>query len=247
MRTPGPDRASPPRSDPDERRCRRALVRNVFRVLDRIYGGVAWNPKREARDPLDALIRTILSQNTTDRNRDRAFDGLKERFSTWPEVARADLRRLTRAIRVAGLTNQKARTIRSFLRWLERERGDFDLGFVEGLEDEEAVELLTSHRGIGLKTAYIVLAFAFDRDMCAVDTHVHRVLRRVGVIGERVGRDRAHLELAELIPKGMARGFHLDLIDFGRGVCTARSPSCDICPITGFCSYYRTAIVVENE
>ena len=221
---------------------RAGLVRKMLRVLDRSYGGVGRDQERVGRDPVDVLVRTILSQNTTDLNRDRAFERLRQQFSTWQEVARADLRRVRAAIQPAGLSDQKGRTILSFLRWLECETGGFDLGFVDELGDEAAVELLIRHRGIGLKTAYIVLAFAFDRDLCAVDTHVHRVLRRVGVIGERVGREQAHLELAGLIPAGKARGFHLDLIDFGRSVCTARNPSCHVCPISDVCRYYQTVV-----
>ena len=221
---------------------RAGLVRKMLRVLDRSHGGVGRNQERDGRDPVDVLVRTILSQNTTDSNRDRAFERLKQRFPTWREVARAGLEPVKAAIQPAGLSGQKGRTILSFLGWLERETGGFDLGFVDALGDKAAVELLVRHRGIGLKTAYIVLAFAFDRDLCAVDTHVHRVLRRVGVIGERVGRERAHLELAGLIPAGKARRFHLDLIDFGRSVCTARNPSCDVCPVSDVCRYYRTVV-----
>lgn len=218
----------------------KAVVRKMAKALDRKYGGSEWDRRRKRPDPLDALMRTILSQNTNDENRDRGYARLKERLPTWEAVLEADAREVKDAIRPAGLANQKGPNMQAFLRWLKEEQGVLSLDFIEGLPDDEAVALLTRHRGIGIKTAYILLAFAFDRDLCAVDTHVHRILKRVGVIDGSCGRERAHLELAPLIPKGEARAFHVNLLDLGKQVCTARNPLCEACPISHLCRYYRT-------
>ena len=193
---------------------------------------------RKRPDPLYDLVRTILSQNTTDENRDRAFADLRSALPTWEGVMSARADRVKRLIRPAGLVNSKGPAIQSFLRWLQRERGSLDLAYLSDLTPDEGIAELTQHKGVGLKTAYIVLSFACDHDLCAVDTHVHRILKRMGVIGDRCSRDRAHDELRPLIPKGKARSFHANLIDLGKQICTARAPSCPECPLRKSCPYY---------
>lgn len=219
---------------------RRQVVRQMVRILDRAYGGAAWDRERTPPDALDCLMRTVLSQNTNDGNRDRAYRRLRETFPSWEAVMTAGTEAVKDAIRVAGLANQKGPCMQGFLRWLQAERGDLDLGFICGLPLEEAVRLLTRHKGVGIKTAYVVLAFACNKDVCAVDTHIHRILRRVGVVDAGCGREKAHLALAPLIPKGKARSFHVDLLDLGKEICKARKPCCDVCPISHLCAYYRT-------
>jgi endonuclease-3 len=211
----------------------------MVRALDPLFGGEAWARRRRRSDPLDTLIRAILSQNTNDDNRDQAYRALKERFPTWEMVLKAGIDDLKETIRVAGLANQKGPTIQAVLSWLQLERGELELDFLCELPEEEAVEILTSHKGVGIKTAYIVLAFACGKDLCAVDTHVHRILRRMGVVDERCGREKAHIELAVLIPKGKARSFHVNLIDFGKTICTARKPDCKVCPLRRQCQYFN--------
>ena len=221
------------------RRARVAVIAEMSRVLDETFGGAAWDLRRVRPDGLDALMRTILSQNTNDENRDRAFERMRARFPVWSDVMAADTAALKDAIRVAGLANTKAPNMQAFLCWLARERGSLNLDFLRDLPNRTAVTMLTEHRGIGIKTAYIVLAFAFDRDLCAVDTHVYRVLRRVGIVSARCGREKAHTELAPLVPKGQARPFHMNMVDFGKTVCTARNPSCDVCPVSHLCRTYH--------
>jgi endonuclease-3 len=221
------------------RQRRVAVIAEMSSVLDGTFGGAARDRKRVRPDGLDALMRTILSQNTNDENRDRAYDRMRARFPDWSDVIAADAEHLKEAIRVAGLANTKAPNMQAFLRWLKRERGNLNLDFLRDLSNQAAVALLTEHRGIGVKTAYILLAFAFDRDLCAVDTHVYRILRRVGIVSERCSREKAHLELAPLIPGGQARAFHMNSVDFGKTVCTARNPSCGVCPISHLCRYYH--------
>lgn len=216
-----------------------AVIAEMSIILDGLFGGAAWDLGRARPDGLDALMRTILSQNTNDENRDRAFERMRARFPEWGDVMAADEAQLKDAIRVAGLANSKAPNMQAFLRWLKQKRGNLNLDFLRDLQTQTAVSLLTEHRGIGIKTAYIVLAFAYDRDLCAVDTHVYRVLRRVGVVSAKCTRERAHLELAPLIPEGHARSFHINMVEFGKTVCTARNPSCSACPVSPLCRYYH--------
>ena len=217
----------------------KAIVRDMVRLLDKKYKGGDWDKGRKRPDPMDSLVRTILSQNTTDENRDRGYDEMQKRFPTWESVMDAKPEALKDAIRIAGLANQKGPSIQNFLKWLMEEKEELDISFLGDLPVDSAIEWLTSHKGIGVKTAYIVLAFAFDLDLCAVDTHVHRVMKRVGVISERCGRDKAHNVIAPLIPNGKARVFHMNLVDFGKDICTARSPNCEACPLSHLCTFFK--------
>jgi len=197
-------------------------------------------PKRRMRgDLLDALIRTVLSQSTTDHNRDMAFSRLKEAFPGWEAVADAGEAAIARAIRPAGLGNQKAGRIRSFLRWLRKERGELSLEFLHRETDEAAVGMLTRHKGIGVKTAYVTLMMDSGRDLFPIDVHIHRICRRLGLIGEKVTPEKSHAVLAPHVPAGRAHELHLNLLAFGRTVCTARNPRCGECGFTRACLYYQ--------
>ncbi len=238
MPAPKPTKATGSKTASQKRR----LIRRVYDVLDGQYGGSAWDAMRRPPNPLDDVVRTILSQNTTDENRDRAFTALRETLPSWEAVLESDLRTLKRLIRVAGLVQTKAPAIRDFLRWLKAERGRLDLAFLADLDTDEGIALLVQHKGIGLKTAYIVLAFACGKDLCAVDTHVHRILRRLALIDPTCGREKAHEVLRPLIPAGKARVLHMNLIDFGKNVCTARNPGCEACPLRRVCAYRKGLI-----
>jgi len=207
-------------------------IETIARILEE-HQGV---PELEGfEDPLDCLIRTILSQNTNDVNSSRAFMSLKSRFPKWEDVLEADESEIAYAIRSGGLSKQKSRVIKDFLRWLKRERGELNLDFLRDMDDEEVISLLTKHKGIGLKTAYIVLAFALGRDVFPVDTHVLRISKRLGLLPRKAPSDKAHRLLNPLIPKGKGFSFHVNLIRFGRTICTARNPKCHICPLTHLC------------
>jgi len=197
-------------------------------------------PRKPRAGILDALIQTLLSQSTTDHNRDLAFGALKRRFKGWDEVAAARPAALARVIRPAGLGNQKAGRISAFLRWLKGERGELSLEFLHAASDEEAVALLTRHKGVGVKTAYVTLMLASSRDLFPVDVHIHRIARRLGLIGPRVTPEQAHGALAPLIPPGRAHELHMNLLAFGRTVCTARSPKCGGCGLRRHCPFYKT-------
>jgi endonuclease-3 len=197
-------------------------------------------------DPLDCLVRTILSQNTSDTNSGRAFLSLKSRFPEWEDVLEADEMEIAHAIRSGGLSRQKSKVIKDFLRWLRKSRGELSLDFLREMDDEEVISLLTQHRGIGLKTAYIVLAFALGRDAFPVDTHVLRISKRLGFVPQNVTADKAHRLLNPLIPKGKGFSFHVNLIRFGRTICTARNPKCHVCPLRELCDWHRTTVIVPQ-
>ncbi len=210
-------------------------VQEASDILEQMYG----SPQRDTTvEPLDCLIRTILSQNTNDVNRDRAYDNLCSRFPTWEDVMTADVMAIEEAIRVGGLSRQKSERIKNFLVQLHAERGGLSLDFMRELETNEAVEFLCQYKGIGIKTAYVTLAFALGREVFPVDTHILRISKRLGFIPDNCTAEKAHELMAPLIPAGKSFSFHTNLITFGRNICHARNPKCSECPITEYCLYF---------
>lgn len=224
---------------PSETASTAARRRKVLRLADRLSARFG-KPGRAGRgDLLDALVETLLSQSTTDHNRDIAFRSLKKTFADWEEVADAPQGAIARAIRSAGLGNQKAGRIRDFLRRLREDRGRLSLEFLHREPDDFAVRYLTRHKGVGVKTAYVALMLASNRDLFAIDVHIHRIMIRLGVIGEKTTPEKSHAELAPLVPKGRARELHVNMLRFGRTICAARSPKCGECDLRRMCRYYR--------
>jgi endonuclease-3 len=200
------------------------------------YGDHTWHPS----DPVATLVSTIISQNTNDVNRDRAFERLRARFPTWESVRDAPLEELVAAIRPGGLAPTKAPRIQEALRRITEARGEIDLTFLDEMELEEARSWLLGIPGVGPKTAAIVLLFAMGRPAFPVDTHVHRVTRRLGLIPEKTSRERAHDLLEDLTPAEIYYAFHLNLIQHGRAVCHARTPQCAICILQDHCAYFAS-------
>ncbi|HEU68168.1 MAG TPA: endonuclease III [Candidatus Acetothermia bacterium] len=186
--------------------------------------------------PLDLLVRTILSQNTSDRNRDHAYAELRRRFSGWEDVLAAPEGEVAQAIQGAGLHRQRARRLKEVLERLQRERGTLSLDFLSELPDKEAARWLLSLPGVGKKTAYVVLLFGFDRPFFPVDTHIARVTRRLGLVTDR---GDPHDALAPLVPTGGERELHLHLIRLGREICRPRRPRCAACPLLDLCPHGR--------
>ena len=202
--------------------------------------GLLGVPSRDGGgDVLECLILTILSQNTTDVNRDKGYAELKDRLPTWEDVLHADVKTIEAAIRLAGLGNQKSHTIKNFLAWLKTEHGELSLEFMHDMETEAALELLCQHKGIGIKTACVTLSFACGREVFPVDTHILRISKRLGLIPSNCSAEKAHQELLPIVPAGKAYPFHMNLIYFGRQICNARKPLCERCPLTQHCLYYR--------
>jgi endonuclease-3 len=224
---------------PDKALDDHALHDKVLRVEERLleaYGQPEWRPHLE---PVAELVSTILSQNTTDTNRDVAFDRLRARFESWEAVRDADTGDVIDAIRPAGLANQKGPRIQQALRTIAEERGDLELDFLADWPVDEAKAWLTSIKGVGPKTAAIVLLFALGRPAFPVDTHVHRVSRRLGLIGPKDSREKAHDVLEALVPEEDYYPFHLNMIRHGREVCASGRPRCEACNLTDLCHWYQ--------
>lgn len=195
-------------------------------------------PANRDRDPVNTMVSAIISQNTNDTLRDRAWRRLRERFPTWEDVRDAPVQDIVEAIKVAGLSKQKSARIKGALQRITEEQGEISLDFLQKMTVDEAKEWLTAIKGIGPKTAAIILLFALDMPAFPVDTHVHRVSRRLGLIGEKTSREKAHDELEDILPQEIYYPFHVNLIRHGREVCVARGPKCEICAVNNLCDYY---------
>jgi endonuclease-3 len=213
------------------------LVKRALKIHERLlefYGEPIW---RNPLPAIDELVSTILSQNTNDLNRDRAFNSLRANFGTWEEVRDADTAEVVNAIRPAGLANQKGPRIQQVLRSITEERGSLDLAFLGELPVEEARAWLTKFNGVGPKTAAIVLCFSLGKPAFPVDTHIYRVTGRIGLRPERMTVEQAHPHLESLFPPETYYAAHLNIIRLGREICTARRPYCEKCPIIKLCDY----------
>lgn len=177
----------------------------------------------------------MLSQHTSDLNSERAFHALRGAFPTWEDVVAARSAAVADVIRSGGLANTKAARIQAILREIAEREGRYDLSRIRGLDDAGAREYLTSLPGVGPKTAAVVMAFALGRDAIPVDTHVHRVARRLGLIPPTASAERAHDLLAEIVPDDLKTPLHVGLIRLGREVCKAQVPRCGDCPLADLC------------
>jgi endonuclease-3 len=207
----------------------------VDQLLAREYGTKKFDRKT---DPLTELVVTILSQNTNDTNRDRAFAGLKAKFPKWEDVVKASPAKLAEAIKVGGLAKIKAERIVRMLKSLQKTNGALKLDFLESMADDRVREYLLAIDGVGPKTAACVLAFSLGRDIMPVDTHVHRVSSRLGLIPPKMTAEQAHDYFLGLQGTVGLYQFHLNLIAHGRKVCKAQRPLCDKCALKKLCAYY---------
>jgi endonuclease-3 len=214
-------------------------VHYIVQNLERAYG-VPEN--RRSSDPLDMLIKIILSQATSDTNSHRTFAALKQRFPDWDSALRARTNTIADTIRSGGLANQKAQVIKEVLRQIKEEHGTLDLSFLHDFDEEAAVAYLKQFRGIGPKTIACTLLFACRKEVFPLDTHIFRVLRRVGLIPQKCTDTRAHEIMNRTVPKGKFYSFHVNLIRHGRAICRPRDPLCHRCPIVEYCDYGQTVI-----
>lgn len=211
-------------------------IKRTAAILKHFYG----EPKPWKSDsPLDCLVAVILSQNTSDKNSFPAFHNLKKLFPTWQGVVKADEKKITAAIRRGGLANIKAKRIKEVLVEIKRRTGKLDISFLSTMPTEKAREFLLSLKGVGPKSAAVVLSFAFGRAAFPVDTHVYRVSKRLGLIGEKVSAEKAAEIMENLVPDEQKQGYHLNLIRLGREVCISRKPRCEKCPLKKHCGYYK--------
>jgi len=213
----------------------RSRLREAADLLDDFYGRPVLSPRYP---PVDELVFTVLSQNTADVNTERTFASLKARFPEWTAARDAATDEIEAAIALGGLAHTKAPRIKRILEAISERTGAPDLSELDGMDDEKAQAYLVSLPGVGPKTAACVLLFALGRPVMPVDTHVHRVARRLGIIGEKVSAEQAHPVLTELAgPDDAAQVYavHVDFVRHGRRICHARRPECGECPLAGMC------------
>jgi endonuclease-3 len=212
----------------------RARLVQVQERLRHRFGTPTWHVKLPA---VDELVCTILSQNTNDINRDKAFQALKERYPNWEAVRDADPAELQSVIRIAGLANQKGPNIQAALRDITEERGEIDLDWLREKDPEEARKWLVKLRGVGPKTAAIVMVFALGMPAFPVDTHIYRVTGRIGLRPRDLDISKTHAYMEQIADPDDFGSLHLNLINLGREICQARKPKCPICPIIDLCQY----------
>lgn len=186
--------------------------------------------------PLEELVFTILSQNTTDTNRDRAWAGLWRRFDSWEEIAAARVDKIAGAIKVGGLHRVKAKRIKEILQRVHNERGGFDLDYLGTLDIESARAELGSYKGVGAKSINCILLFSLGLPAFPVDTHVHRIMRRLGIV-ETKDLAKANRDVQQYVPDEIAYPLHMNVIRYGRQVCHAQRPKCWDCSIVDLCGY----------
>lgn len=215
---------------------RKQLAAEVHRRLLDAFGLPVW---RHPLPAIDELVSTILSQNTNDKNRDAAFESLRKHLPTWEAVRDAPAQEVIEAIRTAGLANQKGPRIQSVLRQITAERGALNLDFLKEYPPEEALQWLQRFKGVGPKTASIVLVFSLGLPAFPVDTHIHRVSGRLGLRPQAMNADQAHGYLAGLFEPENYGPDHMNIIRLGREICHARKPQCEICPLKDVCEYFR--------
>jgi endonuclease-3 len=195
-------------------------------------------PPRAKRlpNPIDLLIATTLSQNTNDKNSYKAYMNLKSSFNNWDEVAAARQKTIEEKIRVAGLAKQKAKSIKMILNRLKKKNGKISLDYLKKMSTDKVISELISFNGVGVKTASCVLLFSMQRNICPVDTHVHRTLNRIGFVKTK-SPDKTFDFLNKNLPKGIAHSLHTNLIKLGRDICKAGKPLCSACPLINICTY----------
>lgn len=220
-------------------RALRAKAKTIDAKLTKAYGRkeIAYD-----EDPVDTLVETILSQNTTDLNSHRSFRILKSNYPRWDQMMGEDPKKIATLIRGGGLADIKARRILDALEFIKRQRGRLDIDFLKSMKPSEADAWLAQMKGVGPKTRGIVLLFSLRMPAFPVDTHIHRVTKRIGLIGDKTTREGAQEELALLIPADEYYNFHINLIEHGRAVCQARRPKCEACIIRSLCDYYASRV-----
>ena len=207
-------------------------IEKVIELLEQEYGPRQW---QSDRDPIDVLIGTILSQNTSDTNSGRAFASLKASFGSWEAVAIAPAEHIAEVIKSGGLSQIKAVRIKQVLGQIEKEQGGISLDSLKSMNISETEDYLIRLPGVGHKTARCVLLFSLAKPSLPVDTHIFRVCKRLGLIDSRASIEKAHSLLQELTPPSKVYQFHVHMIEHGRRICHARQPRCNLCILIDIC------------
>ncbi len=210
----------------------------VYQRLIALHGELERVPRRE---PMHELISTLLSHRTTEAQEARAYEAMMRRFGGYEAVRVADFDELVKSLHGVNWPEVKARNIQKVLGQIEAERGELSIAFLDDLPTDEALQWLMSLPGVGLKTATLVLLFCFGKAVLPVDTHLHRVSGRLGLIGPKVSAEKAHAELLQLLPKDghVLYNFHIAMLRHGQKICVWKSPRCARCPLTDVCDYFQ--------
>lgn len=205
-------------------------------------------PKRNGNppEPVNLLIATILSQNTNDRNSYKAYQNLIKRYPEWEKASRAKRETIENEIKVAGLGKQKSNSIKSFLTHIRKTKGKISLDYIRGMDNESAIKELVEYNGIGIKTASCVMLFSLERNVCPVDTHVHRTLNRLGIVQTKAP-DKTYYAINEDLPDSIAHQFHTNLIRLGREICKPKNPNCGLCSLNDICAYPEKNLGINKE
>lgn len=221
---------------------KKVLLKKINKILINQFG----IPKRQnpLPKPLDTLIATILSQNTNDNNSYKAYKNLKNSVKSWEELKNVKKAAIERLIRIGGLAKQKSSAIKNLITELSK-NGDFNLDYIKNIDNNLAIKQLISFKGVGVKTASCVLLFSLDRNICPVDTHVHRILNRIGIVKEKTP-DKTFYAINENLPQGIAHSLHTNLILLGREICKPFKPNCSACPLIKICDYPTKNLTIIN-
>jgi len=192
---------------------------------------------KKKSDPLAMLINIILSQATSDANSHRTFENLEKHFGKWENVLSADETEIAEVIKLGGLANQKSRVIKNLLLQIKETHGTLSLKFLDKMPNSAARDYLLQFRGIGPKTVACTLLFALHKEIFPLDTHIFRILKRMGILPEKITDEKAHKLLDELVPHGKFYSLHVNLIRLGRSICRPREPLCEKCPLIEYCDY----------
>jgi endonuclease-3 len=223
------------------------MKREIRKIDNRLLKRYGIPPRKDTPpDPLNILIGTILSQNTNDANSYRAYQNLLSKYNSWDEIAEAERADIEDTIRTAGLGKQKSNAIKKALQYLKQKNDTISLEHLKKENDESALRELVRMEGVGIKTASCVLLFSLRRNICPVDTHVHRVLNRVGVVVSG-SPDKTFLLINKHLPEGIAHRFHTNLILLGREYCKPSNPGCPDCPLLDICAYEDKSASVQGK
>lgn len=217
-------------------------IQRVISKLDSLYP----DRNHKKRDLIDILIATKLSQNTTDKAAAIAFNNLKQKFSDWQSMAKAPASEIAKQIRICGLANNKSKEIKNFLQALVKKRGEISLEYLNNLTNEKIYEELLQFKGFGVKTISCLIAFGLNRPVFPVDTHIHRILNRLGIVTTKTA-EQTFNQAKTLISDKYKVELHRKLILFGREICTAKNPKCNGCKLYEMCTYeHKNTYAIKN-
>ncbi len=211
----------------------------MYGIFLKVYGERSLKPPR--RDAVTELIMTILSHRTTAANEKLAFTRMWDYYGSWEAIRDADTTKLTALITPSNYPEVKAPYIKGTLAKIIAEHGEANIDFLADLSLEEGLKWLLSLPGVGVKTASLVLLFNFGKLIMPVDTHVHRVSLRTGLLAPRTSADKAHTLLLNILPSDphILYNFHVNCLRHGQRLCTWNFPKCSQCPIKHLCNYYH--------